>query len=99
LLGNGAIENSPSLTIRSGMWQDSHMKPRRRRLIFFKVEYGAPVAARCSVCHRPFEVTLGKSDALDSAHNKLADMFDEHTCLEDVNQNAARIVRETAENR
>lgn len=75
------------------------MKSRRRRLILSKVEYGAPVGGRCSVCHRPFEVALGNSDSLDSAHQRLADLFDAHTCDEDSSLAALRVVREATENK
>ena len=59
------------------------MKARRRRLIFSKIEFGAPVAAHCSVCHRQFEIVLDAKDSLGVAHDKLAAMFDEHTCHEE----------------
>ncbi len=62
------------------------MKSRRRRLIFSKVEFGAPVAARCSVCHRPFDVELADKEPLSAAHHKLAEMFDSHTCDENASQ-------------
>ena len=73
------------------------MKARRRRLIFSKIEFGAPVAARCSVCHRPFEAAFDEQMTLGAAHGKLAEMFDAHVCNEDANQTAAQTVRESTE--
>lgn len=69
------------------------MSGRRRRLIVTKVEYGVPVAAVCSVCHRLFEAGLGESESLSTAHNKLAAMFEDHACAEA--EAAVLIVRDT----
>jgi hypothetical protein len=66
------------------------MKERRRRLIFSKVEFGAPVSARCSVCNHSFEVILGKNDKLGTARGRLVAMFDEHVCQENVNHASER---------
>ena len=70
------------------MWHDGDMKLRRRTLIATKVRYGARVAGRCSVCHRPFEIDLNEHSSLDNANQKLAAIFEEHTCEEDMNQPA-----------
>jgi hypothetical protein len=75
------------------------MKSRRRRLIFSKVEYGAPVAARCSVCHRPFEVELGDKEPLSAAHEKLAELFDSHTCDEVPSHPAGPVAGEATQNK
>jgi hypothetical protein len=73
------------------------MKSSTRRLIFSNVTCGAPVAGHCSVCHRPFEIAFDDKMTLGEAHDRLAEMFNVHVCNEEVNQAAARIVRETAE--
>jgi hypothetical protein len=70
---------------------------RRRRLIVSNVEFGTTTAGRCSVCHRPFEIELGPSEALSEAKERLMVLFEAHVCNEDANQAAARIVRETTE--
>ncbi len=71
------------------------MKSRRRRLIVSKVEYGAPVAARCSVCHSPIEVELGDKEPLSAAHEKLAAKFDSHICDEASSRSAQRVPEAT----
>ena len=69
----------------------------RRKFIASKVLYGTTVAGRCSVCHRPFEVELGEKEALSAANERLMAQFNKHVCNEDVNQAAARIMRDTTE--
>jgi hypothetical protein len=80
------------LTERQSLSQTWDRKERRRRLIFSKLEFGAPISAHCSVCNHPFEVILGELDNLGTAHERLAAIFDEHVCKEDVNQGAAEAV-------
>lgn len=58
------------------------MTGRRRRLILTKIEYGAPIAAHCSVCQRQFEAGLGENESLSTAHSKLAAMSDDHSCTD-----------------
>ena len=59
-----------------------------RELIPFRVARGIAVAGRCSKCHRPFEVPLvvESKSAVDRAHTRLMQQFDQHTCNEDANQ-------------
>jgi len=73
------------------------MRSRRRRMIAFNVQYGTPMAGRCSVCNRLFEVRLAPSEALGLANERLMEQFDKHTCDEDGSQATAWIVRENSE--
>jgi hypothetical protein len=74
------------------IWQDIHMRSRRRTLIAYKVEYGTPTAGRCSVCYRVFEVELGAAEALSAANERLRALFDAHVCDEDSSVATLRIV-------
>lgn len=75
------------------------MAKRKRVLqIPYKVESGGVLSGRCSVCHRPFEVSAKPTDAPGSAIQELNALFDDHTCDEDFSQAAARIVKETTQN-
>lgn len=58
----------------------TEMRGRRYRLIVTRVEYGAPVAARCSVCDRLFEVSLDALGSIANANQELGAMFEDHTC-------------------
>ena len=60
------------------------MTSRKRRLIFSQFELGAPITARCSNCHRPFEIR--ERMALSEATKKITAMFDAHACREDISK-------------
>jgi hypothetical protein len=65
-----------------------------RRLIPMKYVDTFTVAGRCSACDRAFDSANGSP--ID-ASNEVERQFDAHTCNEDVNQGAGRIVRESSE--
>jgi len=70
------------------------IKPQRR-LVPTKFVQDIPVAGRCSICHRPFEVNV-PSDTLEellAGRHRLLNVFEKHTC--DVNQAAAADRRDT----
>jgi hypothetical protein len=67
---------------------------KKRELLVIESREGYVVAGRCSVCHRPFSTPL--MVVVDASHD-IVRQFDAHVCNEDVNQAAARIVRETTE--
>ncbi len=75
------------------------MKARRHRMIVSRIEYGAPMAGHCSVCHRPFEVELSASETLSEAKERLNTLFEQHVCQEDSSQVALRVMREATENK
>jgi hypothetical protein len=56
------------------------MTSRKRRLIFSKVDFVSPLAARCSACQRPFEVRLEDGTPLGTAYQRITAMFDGHSC-------------------
>ena len=68
-------------------------------MIVSRIEYGTPMAGRCSVCHRPFEVELGKEEPLSVAKERLNALFGQHVCDEDSSLAALRAVREATENK
>jgi len=53
-----------------------------------RIELGVPVAGRCSVCHRPFEIEPNDKDSPASIQQELRALFDNHTCDEDFSQAA-----------
>jgi hypothetical protein len=65
---------------------------KKRELIAIRRNGDYIVAGRCSICHRPFESRLAVPQL---ASHEVVSEFDAHICNEDVNQAAARIVRET----
>jgi|SRR5215469_9490892 len=56
-----------------------------RRLIPTKLVRNVPVAGRCSICHRPFEVSVTSDllESLRSSNHWLLVDFGSHTCHED----------------
>ena len=66
------------------------MKTRRRRMIVSRVEYGAPIAGSCSVCHLAFEVELPSDKALSEARERLNALFEVHVCDERKEDGKAR---------
>ena len=74
------------------------MKTRRRKLIVAKVLYGTPTAGRCSVCQRPFDVEIGKSEPLSHANERLVALFEQHVCNEDANRADAEVAGEAKPN-
>jgi hypothetical protein len=69
----------------------------KRRLIVSRVVFGTTVAGRCSVCHRPFEVEPGHSEALSEVKERPMALFEQHVCDEDFSQAAARVVKEATD--
>lgn len=67
---------------------------RERELLATRRDAGYVIAGRCSICHRPFESPIRIAA---QASSQVFREFDNHACDEDVNQAAARIVRETTE--
>ena len=63
-------------------------------MIVYRVEYGTPLAGHCSVCYRLLEVELASGEALDSAKERLAALFEQHVCGEDSGLAALRVVRD-----
>ena len=74
------------------------MKTRRRKPIVSNVLYGTPTAGRCSVCQRPFEVEIGKSEPLNHANERLVALFERHARNEDANQAGAEVAGEAKPN-
>jgi len=67
---------------------------KKRELLPVRRRDNLVVAGRCSICHRPFESSLAIPQV---ASRQIVSDFDVHTCDEDANQAAARVVRESTD--
>src|SRR5262249_44358189 len=83
------------LTVRRRRRETLKVKSRTRRLIFSRIEFGAPVAGHCSVCDRSFEIAFEDKMTLGEAHRRLGDMFNDHVCNDSVKQPGPQLVKES----
>jgi hypothetical protein len=67
---------------------------KARELVITKLANGVAVEGRCARCQRPFETHA--TDTI-KANEELMALFADHVCNEDINQAAARVVREATE--
>ena len=58
---------------------------RLRELLVTQYARFTPVAGRCSVCYRRFEVELTADEIPASAYQELMALFADHACVEDAN--------------
>ena len=61
---------------------------KSRQLIYSKAPQVTVISGRCSLCYRPFDVSVGQHETLSAANERLLASFDAHVCNEDVNPNA-----------